>query len=290
MKLHRLKGLIRRALLRRFFSRWNLFSFVPYSCSLLYQILKTPLGVGCPVIFRYKYIPALFPKNDWSFFGTNTSQHDFAGSFFGTNTSSTIFLLFTTQRALIFDRHTTLASRARSSQDGAARRTAGESSSGQCAAAHGRPRAVCNPATAAWSERTADWPSPERTSDGPSPAGSASQCSAVIVWGEQSARWSIRSLRETTAADSAVQSRLSADHATAVKWSHAHARMRARTRAQLAQLEFPDVLHVLHILHVLHALQHPAVRGHFSTLQQQHGPIYTHACARAHTTPLAQLV
>ena len=109
--------------------------------------------------------------------------------------------------------------------------TAGESSSGQCAAAHGRPRAVCNPATAAWSERTADWPSPERTADGPSPAGSASQCSAVIVWGERSARWSIRSLRETTAADSAVQSRLSADHATAVKWSHAHA-PRAHARAQ----------------------------------------------------------
>ena len=164
----------------------------------------------------------------------------------------------------------------RSSQDGAARRTAGESSSGQCAAAHGRPRAVCNPATAAWSERTADWPSPERTADGPSPAGLASQCSAVIVWGERSARWSIRSLRETTAADSAVQSRLSADHATAVKWSHA-------PRAQLAQLEFPGCFACFAYLHVLHALQHPAVRGHFSTLQQQHGPIYTHACARAHT-------
>ena len=154
--------------------------------------------------------------------------------------------------------------------------TAGESSSGQCAAAHGRPRAVCNKATAAWSERTADWPSPERTADGPSPAGSASQCSAVSVWGERSARWSIRSLRETTAADSAVQSRLSADHATAVKWSHAHAHSWHNWNSL-------DVLHVLHILHVLHALQHPAVRGHFSTLQQQHGPIYTHVCARAHT-------
>ena len=72
--------------------------------------------------------------------------------------------------------------------------------------------------------------------------------------------WSIRSLREITAADSAVQSRLSADHATAVKWSHAHAR-------SWHNWNFLDVLHVLH------ALQHPAVRGHFSTPQQQHGHI-----------------
>ena len=72
----------------------NLFSFVPYSCSLLYQILKTPLGVGCPVVFRYKYSSARFPKNDRSFFGTNTSQHDFAGSLFGTNTSQHDFSVF----------------------------------------------------------------------------------------------------------------------------------------------------------------------------------------------------
>lgn len=120
--------------------------------------------------------------------------------------------------------------------------TAGESSSGQCAAAHGRPRAVCNPATAAWSERTADWPSPERTADGPSPAGSASQCSAVSVWGERSARWSIGSLRGTTAADSAVQSWLSAEHAFAVKWSHAHApraHAHAHTRTAGTAGKFP---------------------------------------------------
>jgi len=132
---------------------------------------------------------------------------------------------------------TTLASRALQhtvSQDGGSTPgTTGESSSGQCAAAHCRPRAVCNPATAAWSERTADWPSPERTADEPIPARSASQCSAVSVWGERSARWSIGSLRGTTAADSAVQSWLSAEHAFAVKWSHAHA-----PRALLAQLEF----------------------------------------------------
>ena len=34
--------------------------------------------------------------------------------------------------------------------------------------------------------------------------------------------------------------------------------------------------------HCWHGWEIP-VRGHFSTLQQQHGPIYTHACARAHT-------
>ena len=158
--------------------------------------------------------------------------------------------------------------------------TAGESSSGQCAAAHGRPRAVFNPATEAWSERTADWPSPERTADGPSPAGSASQCSAVIVWGERSARWSIRSLRETTAADSAVQSLLSADHTTTVKWSHAHA-PRARAHAHSWHN-----WNSLDVLHVLHALQHPAVRGHFSTPQQcTRTPAWSHlhACARTHT-------
>ena len=186
------------------------------------------------------------------FFGTNTSQRDFPkmtghfsvqihpstillGHFSVQIHPSTIFLCFTTQRALIFDRHKTSlectaahgpARTARGSTPG----TAGESSSGQCAAAHGRPRAVCNPATAAWSERTADWPSPERTADGPSPAGSASQCSAVIVWGERSARWSIRSLRETTAADSAVQSRLSADHATHACDAHAHTRLVTSTR------------------------------------------------------------
>ena len=177
-----------------------------------------------------------------------------------------------------------------SSQDGAARRTAGESSSGQCAAAHGRPRAVCNPATAAWSERTADWPSPERTSDGPSPAGSASQCSAVIVWGEQSARWSIRSLRETTAADSAVQSRLSADHATAVKWSHAHARMRARTRAQLAQLEFPGCFACFAYFACFACTAAPGrPRALFNPATAAWSHLHARMRARTHT-PLAQLV
>ena len=145
---------------------------------------------------------------------------------------STIFLFFTTLGALILT-VTKLASSAQGparTARGSTPGTAGESSSGQCAAAHGRPRAVCNPATAAWSERTADWPSPERTADGPSPAGSASQCSAVSVWGERSVRWSIRSLRETTAADSAVHSRLSADHATHACDAHAHTRLVTSTR------------------------------------------------------------
>ena len=42
----------------------------------------------------------------------------------------------------------------------------------------------------------------------------------------------------------------------------------------------------LDVLHVLHALQHPAVRGHFSTPQQcTRTPAWSHlhACARAHT-------
>jgi len=168
--------------------------------------------------------------------------------------------------------------------------TAGESSSGQCAAAHGRPRAVCNPATAAWSERTADWPSPERTADGPSPAGSASQCSAVIVWGERSARWSIRSLRETTAADSAVQSRLSADHATAVKWSHAHARMRARTRAQLAQLEFPGCFACFAYFACFACTAAPGrPRALFNPATAAWSHLHARMRARTHT-PLAQLV
>ena len=71
LKPHRLNVLIGRELLRRFFSRWNLFSFVPYSCSLLYQTLKTPCCV-----------PARFFS----------------------------FLLHSVR--VIFDRHTTLASRA----------------------------------------------------------------------------------------------------------------------------------------------------------------------------------
>ena len=98
-------------------------------------------------------------------------------------------------------------------------------------------------------------------------------------------------MRGTTAADSAVQSWLSAEHAFAVKWSHAHA---SRACARAHARAHAHCWHNWNSLDALHAMQHLAVRGHFScsAVMAVLGPRNrsemvtctraTRACSRAH--------
>ena len=88
-------------------------------------------------------------------------------------------------------------------------------------------------------------------------------------------------MRGTTAADSAVQSWLSAEHAFAVKWSHARAHMRtAGTTGILWMLCMQ--CSTLPSADIFHAVQSWLSSDHATAVKWSHAPRAARACSRAH--------